>query len=153
MTKNEENRVWKPRRPRFIVDECSQCSNDRQFKNGKVVYNQNLGMAYSVDEIVEVLNSDYFSDYLFELLQQKIWYCQAKKKELHDKKVANWERDDETVFACVHWEEKYTFLEKELKKLRDECYNYNSIFKYSDFLEEKFNERVMKKLKKENQSS
>ena len=133
-----EDRVWKPRKPRFIVDECSQCSNDRQFKNGKVVYNQNLGMAHSVDEIVEVLNSDYFQDYLFELLQQKIWYCQAKQKELQDKKIANWEHDDETVFASVHWKEKYTFLEDELKKLREECYNYNSIFKYTDFLEEQF---------------
>ncbi len=132
----EERKGWKPRRPRFIVEECDKCSNDRVFKNGKIVYNQNLGMAYSVDEIVEVLNNDYFSDYLFELLQEKIWYCQAKKKELHDKKVANWEHDDETVFACVHWEEKYTFLEEELKKLRDECHNYSSIFKYTDFLKE-----------------
>lgn len=55
------------------------------------------------------------------LLQKKIEYCQAKKKELHDKKLANWECDDETVFACVHWIEKYNFLEEELKKLRDEC--------------------------------
>jgi hypothetical protein len=141
MKKNEENRVWKPRKSRFIVEECSKCSNDRQFKNGKVVYNQNLGRAYSVDEIVEVLNTDYFRDYLFELLQEKIWYCQAKKKELHDKKIDNCEYDDETVFTCIHWEEKYTFLEAELKKLRDECYNYNSIFKYSDFLEEQFNEK------------
>ena len=136
------DRVWKPRRPRFIVDECERCSPDRQFKNGKVVYNQNLGMAYSVDELVEVLNCDYFRDYLFELLQEKIWYCQAKKKAFHDKKVDNWEVDDETVFSCVHGEEKYAFLENELKKLRDECYNYNSIFKYIDFLEEYLKKEV-----------
>lgn len=131
---DNEKRVWKPNRPRFIVedDDRGLVSEDRVFKNGKTVHNQILDMSYSVDEIVEVLNCDYFSDYLFELLQCKIWYCQAKKKEFHDKKVAN-------------WEEKYTFLEEELKKLRDECHNYNSIFKYSDFLEERFNERIKKR--------
>lgn len=48
---------WSKDSPRFRVDECSRCGDDRQFKNGKVVYNQRLGMAYSVDEIVEVFNT------------------------------------------------------------------------------------------------
>lgn len=119
----EERKGWKPRRPRFIVEECDKCSNDIVFKNGKVVYNQNLGMAYSVDEIVEVLNNDYFSDYLFELLQVKIWYCQAKKKE------ASKNRNASKI-------DYYHNLEFELKELRDECHNYSSIFKYTDFLKE-----------------
>lgn len=48
---------WDPDEPRFVVEECEKCSDDRQFKNGKVVFNQRLGFAYSVDEIVEVLNN------------------------------------------------------------------------------------------------
>ena len=128
MTKEEDDmRVWKPRRLRFIVSECPECSDDRQFRNGESVYNQNLGMAYSVDEIVEVLNADYFSDYVFELLQMKIWYCQAKKKEAGD--IKNSRGID-----------YYHNLELELRKLRDEFHNYGSIFKYSDFLEDRFSE-------------
>lgn len=48
---------WNPNEPRFVVKDCHpQVSDDRQFKNGKCVFNQRLGFAYSVDEIVEVLN-------------------------------------------------------------------------------------------------
>ena len=50
--------TWDPDEPRFIVKECPQCSDDRVFKNNKCVYNQRLGFAYSVDEIVEVLNNE-----------------------------------------------------------------------------------------------
>ena len=49
---------WNPDEPRFIVKECEECSDDRAFKNNKCVYNQRLGFAYSVDEIVEVLNNE-----------------------------------------------------------------------------------------------
>lgn len=48
---------WDPDEPRFVVEECEKCSDDRAFKNNKCVYNQRLGFAYSVDEIVEVLNN------------------------------------------------------------------------------------------------
>jgi len=59
--------TWDPEEPRFIVGDCPMCGDDRQFKNGKCVFNQRLGLAYSVDEIVEVLNnygdeSDLFKD-------------------------------------------------------------------------------------------
>ena len=50
--------TWDPDEPRFIVKECEKCSDDRAFKNNKCVYNQRLGFAYSVDEIVEVLNNE-----------------------------------------------------------------------------------------------
>ena len=49
--------TWNPDEPRFVVMDCPQCSDDRQFKNGRCVYNQRLGFAYSVEEIVEVLNA------------------------------------------------------------------------------------------------
>lgn len=48
---------WNPNEPRFVVEECPRCSDDRVFKNDKCVYNQRLGFAYSVNELVEVLNS------------------------------------------------------------------------------------------------
>ena len=42
----------------FVVDEAGKfCADERKFCNGKCVYNQILGLAYSVDQIVEVLNS------------------------------------------------------------------------------------------------
>ena len=47
---------WNPNDPVFIKEECPMCGDDRQFKTGEVVFNQRLGLAYSVDEIVEVLN-------------------------------------------------------------------------------------------------
>lgn len=48
---------WNPNDPVFVKEECQRCGEDRQFKNGEVVYNQRLGLAYSVDDIVEVLNT------------------------------------------------------------------------------------------------
>ena len=78
MTKSTTD-YWKPRQERFIVTECERCSSDRQFKDNTVVYNKNLGFAYSCEEIVEVLNNNgYTDDYLTELLQFKIWYCQQQ---------------------------------------------------------------------------
>lgn len=122
MIDKKESKTWKPKRPRFIVDECKQCSNDRKFQNGKCVYNQNLGMAYSVDEIVEVFNlSGESDDYLFELMQEKIWYCQAMYHKTSDK--------------------RYKIEEECLKTLRDERHNRNSIFKYTDFLKEYIKEK------------
>ena len=49
--------TWNPNEPRFKVMDCPQCSDDRQFKDGRCVYNQRLGFAYSINEIVEVLNN------------------------------------------------------------------------------------------------
>lgn len=48
---------WNPNEPRFIIKKCPQCGSDRKFHDDdKCVYNQRLGFAYSVDEIVDVLN-------------------------------------------------------------------------------------------------
>ena len=119
MTNEETQNVWKPRKQRFTVEECEKCSDDRKFQNGKVVYNQILGMAYSVDEIVEVLNRQgLFSDYFFDLIREKIWYCQLLYKQTGD--------------------EKYHIEECCLRILRDESHNRSSIFKYSNFLKESY---------------
>ena len=48
--------TWNPNEPRFKVEECPQCSDDRTFKNNKCVFNQRLGFAYSVEELVALLN-------------------------------------------------------------------------------------------------
>lgn len=114
-----ENRVWKPTRPRFIVvdDDNGVVSSDRVFQNNKCVHNQNLGFSYSVDELVEVLNNNgEFQDYFNDLIQFKIWYCQAKFHDTGD--------------------EVYKIEEESLKRLRDEVYNSSSIFKYTDFLKQ-----------------
>jgi len=110
-------KYWKPRRDRFVVVECERCSDDRAFKDNTSVYNQNLDMAYNAEEIVEVLNNNgYDSDYLTELLQFKIWYCQAKYRKTKD--------------------DKYLLEEECLKKLREEVYHKDSIFQYVDYLKE-----------------
>ena len=50
---------WNPNEPRFVIENATEyISDDRTFKNGKCVYNQRLGFAYSIDEIVEALNND-----------------------------------------------------------------------------------------------
>ena len=49
---------WNPEEPRFIVRQNQGESDDRTFKNNKCVHNQRLGLTYSVDEIVEVLNAN-----------------------------------------------------------------------------------------------
>ena len=51
---------------------------DRVFKNNKVVFNNDLGHIYSVDEIVEVLNNDSFYSDLFTFIQFKIWYMESQ---------------------------------------------------------------------------
>lgn len=49
---------WDSNEPRFVVKESNDgIAEDRGFKNGTCVFNQRLGFAYSVDEIVEVLNA------------------------------------------------------------------------------------------------
>jgi len=48
---------WNSSEPRFIVMECKECSDDKAFQNNKCVYNQRLGFAYSIDDIVEILNN------------------------------------------------------------------------------------------------
>ena len=48
--------TWDPDEPRFVVMDCPNCSDDRQFKNNKCVFNQRLGFAYSVEELVALLN-------------------------------------------------------------------------------------------------
>ena len=49
---------WNPDEPRFIVENCEhRIAEDREFRNNTCVYNQRLGFAYSVSEIVEVLNN------------------------------------------------------------------------------------------------
>ena len=60
---------WNPDEPRFKVEECPLCGEDRAFKNNKYVYNQRLGFAYSVDELVEVLNNTELEDKLENLTE------------------------------------------------------------------------------------
>lgn len=102
---------------RFIVDDKPGkfIADERVFKNNKCVFNKRLGFAYSVDEIVEVLNElGKSGDFLTDLIQTKIWYCQAKYEETQDSK---WLTEEE----C-------------LRTLRNEYYDKNSIIKYAEYL-------------------
>ena len=58
----------------FEVELAGEYTEDsRTFKNGLCVYNNRLGMAYSVTEIVEVLNSLVeYKDLITELFDEKI---------------------------------------------------------------------------------
>lgn len=58
----------------FEVEPADEYTEDsRTFKNGLCVYNNRLGMAYSVTEIVEVLNSLVeYKDLINELFDEKI---------------------------------------------------------------------------------
>lgn len=58
----------------FEVEPAGEYTEDsRQFKNGLCVYNNRLGFAYSVSEIVEVLNSLIeYKDLISELFDEKI---------------------------------------------------------------------------------
>ena len=48
---------WSPNEPRFIVEDAHDgLADDRAFKNGKCVYNQRLGIVYTVEYIVDALN-------------------------------------------------------------------------------------------------
>lgn len=103
---------------RFIVSDAKGVSDDRKFANGKCIYNTRLGMVYSVDEAVEVLNSlGTFGDFLSELIQTKIWYCQGMFKDTGD--------------------EKYLIEEQCLKILRDESYDRSSYEKYAEYLKKR----------------
>lgn len=58
----------------FEVEPANEYTEDsRTFKNGLCVFNNRLGMAYSVTEIVEVLNSLVeYKDLITELFDNKI---------------------------------------------------------------------------------
>ena len=58
----------------FEVEPAGEYTDDtRTFKNGLCVYNNRLGFAYSVSEIVEVLNSLVeYKDLISELFDKKI---------------------------------------------------------------------------------
>ena len=58
----------------FEVEPAGEYTEDsRQFKNGLCVFNNRLGMAYSVTEIVEVLNSLHeMQDLILQLFDARI---------------------------------------------------------------------------------
>lgn len=97
---------------RFIADEAGEfCADERKFKNGKCVYNTRHGFAYSVDEIVEVLNNDDYYNRVMDLLQNKIWYMQGmyhrtKKDRYKQTELVLQELRDE-LFEPGHHAEKY----------------------------------------------
>ena len=48
---------WNPDEPRFSVEDAhDELADDRAFKNGKCVYNQRLGIVYTVEYVVDALN-------------------------------------------------------------------------------------------------
>lgn len=111
------------RNERFIVSDAKGASDDRKFVNGKCIFNTRLGFAYSVDEAVEVLNSlGTFGDFLSELVQTKIWYCQGMFKDTGD--------------------EKYLIEEQCLKTLRDESYGRSSYEKYAEYLKKRHQQYI-----------
>lgn len=65
---------WNPNEPRFVVETCDyRIAEDREFRNNTCVFNQRLGFAYSVEEIVEVLNN----------MDDKIDELEEDKEQLH----------------------------------------------------------------------
>ena len=104
---------------RFTVEDCDTASDDRVFRNGKCVYNNRLGFAYSVDELVEVLNNRDYQSCVYELMQNKIWYMQGQYNRTGD--------------------EEYKKTEAILKELREELYEPRaSSGKYAATLKEWF---------------
>lgn len=112
---------------KFIVEDGSEwVSEDRIFRNGKVVHNKVLDMAYSVDEIVEVLNNRHYQSRVYDLLQNKIWYAQGMYRRTGD--------------------DEYKVLEETLKELREELYEPQANGeKYGKILEEWFLESQKEK--------
>ena len=71
--------TWNPDEPRFIVENAHDgLADDRAFKNGKCVYNQRLGIVYTVGYIVDVLNE--FGDEIDKLKEDN----EALKKFIKD---------------------------------------------------------------------
>jgi len=105
---------------RFSVEECEKCSDDRVFKNGKCVHNNILDMAYSVDEIVEVLNNRSFQEEFYRLVEAKIYFCQAMFKETNDPMYKEHETvlrvlEDELRDAETNIKHYWEFLDKWIK--------------------------------------
>lgn len=135
---------WDPNEPRFITTECPECSDDRQFKNGKCVYNQRLGFCYSVNEIVEVLNNEkelnelrtennqllaYNSaceDTLLNneiILRQMINKAEKDYQKLNDRLFPGTMRHSKTItFQNIIYLDGYI---KALKEFKEKIYNSN----------------------------
>lgn len=103
----------------FIVDDARGASDDRVFRNGKVVFNKTLGFAYSVDEIVEVLNNDHYYDRVMDLIQNRIWHAHGMYQRTK--------------------EDRFRVIELLLKELREELYEPECYSKkYADVLKQWF---------------
>ena len=92
----------------FEVEPAGEYTEDsRTFKNGLCVYNNRLGFAYSVTEIVEVLNSLVeYKDLVSELFDEKI---EALENDL-----------ERAVKAGMGTSILYEEIE-ELENLKEEC--------------------------------
>ena len=104
---------WDPDEPRFIVDTCGKCSDDRQFKNGKVVFNQRLGFAYSVDEIVEVLNNKDVED---DFNQSECITVYDLKQEIKKLKKENEQLKQEVIRWKIILDDYQQIVVKTLRK-------------------------------------
>lgn len=95
---------WNPDEPRFIVENCEyHIAEDREFRNNTCVYNQRLGFAYSVEEIVEVLNN----------MGDKIDDLEDDKEQLH-KRITQLSAD------LASLKSRNAVLKGELNKLKGE---------------------------------
>ena len=110
-------------KPLFVLLSGGKAADNRVFRNDTCVFNTRLGMVYSGEEIVEVLNQrDYYSK-VMDLMQDKIWYMQGM-----------YNRTGNNI---------YKNTEQILQELRDELYEpYNSDKKYADILEQWFKESM-----------
>ena len=133
---------WDPDEPRFVVKECPRCSDDRAFKNNKCVFNQRLGFAYSVDEIVEVLNNEDDFNQSNCITVQKSIICDLKKEneELKsDNDIKFWKLQ----FMKVH--NSSQLIMHELSLAIDAGYTISDDFqKYLDGLKEQNKKNIEK---------
>lgn len=110
-------------KPVFIVLPGGEAEDSRVFRNDTCVFNSRLGMAYSSEEIVEVLNQRDYYDNVMNLMQDKIWYMQGMYRRTNNSVYKN--------------------TEEVLRELRKELYEpYNSDKKYANMLEQWFKEGI-----------
>ena len=102
--------------PIFVKKACKNCDDDRAFKNGYCVFNQRLGFAYSVDEIINELDNPIIEKWRKDayILEKKLRDCAYDLDEKDEViiKLKQENRDLKSKLNEYHFLERVTYGNK-----------------------------------------
>lgn len=137
---------WNQNEPRFIVEDAhDELADDRAFKNGKCVYNQRLGIVYTVEYVVDALNElgNEIDKLKEENEQLKIANAKWLDKSLQDRQIRYSNTNHKELTK------KYLLLKEENEQLRKQCFELEKdyLIETSDISDKIYLDDEIKELK------